>query len=137
LDYILVDKGKKDGVKEKAAVIATGALVGQVSEVYDDYSKIVLITSKDSNILAMLQESRAQGILKGGISGLVLEDITQDAEIKNGEYVIASGLDGEIPQGTLIGKAGRLKSSSSDLFKNISIEPIVDLSKLEIAFIIK
>ena len=137
LDYIIVDKGKNEGVKEEAAVISNGSLVGQVKEVYDNSAKIVLVTSKDSKILAILQESRAQGIMKGGLSGLILEDIVQDVNIKEGEYVITSGLDGKIPQGILIGRAGKLESSSSDLYKNVRVEQIVDFSKLEIVFIVK
>ena len=84
----------------------------------------------------MLQTSRAKGILRGGISGLILENITQDVEYEPGEYVVSSGLDGEIKPGILIGKTGSLESSTSDLFKNISVEPLFDLSKLELVFII-
>lgn len=137
LDYVMVDKGKKDGVAEEAAVLSGGALVGQVKEVYDNQSKVTLITSKDSIVLAMLQGSRSKGILRGGISGLVLEDITREAEYQPGDYIVTSGLDGQLKEGILIGKAGNLQSSSSELFKNISVEPIADLSKLELVFIAK
>lgn len=137
LDSVIIDKGAQDGVKKESAVISGGALIGQVSEVYENQSKIVLITSKDSIILSMLQESRAKGILRGGISGILLEDITQDIDFKTGEYVVTSGLDGVIPSGIPIGKTGGIRSYSSGLFKNIAVEPISDLSKLEIVFIMK
>ena len=137
LDYVIVDKGKKDGVVEEAAVLSGGALVGQVKEVFENQSKVTLITSKDSIVLAMLQGSRSKGILRGGISGLVLEDITREAEYQPGDYIVTSGLDGQLKDGILIGKAGNLQSSSSELFKNISVEPVADLSKLELVFIAK
>ncbi|MCL5410400.1 MAG: rod shape-determining protein MreC [Patescibacteria group bacterium] len=137
LDYIIVDKGEKDGVVKDSAVISGGALVGQVKEVYENQSKITLITSKDSIILAMLQNSRSKGILRGGISGLVLEDITREADYQPGDYIVTSGLDGQLKEGILIGKADNLQSSSSELFKNISVEPTADLSKLELVFISK
>ena len=50
--------------------------------------------------------------------------------------MVTSGLDGELPPGILIGKTGSLESSSSDLYKNISIESAADLSRLELVFII-
>jgi cell shape-determining protein MreC len=87
--------------------------------------------------MAMLQESRSKGILRGGISGLVLEDITREVNYEQGDYIVTSGLDGQLKEGILIGKAGGLQSSSSELFKNISVEPIADLSKLELVFILK
>lgn len=137
LDHVIVDKGEEDGVAKNMGVISGGVLIGQVSEVYSGQSRITLITSKDSLILSMLQDSRSKGLLHGGISGLVLEDIIQDADFTQGEYVVTSGLDGNLKPGILIGKTSGIESSSSDLFKNISVEPIVDLSLLELVFIVK
>lgn len=136
LDYVIVDKGSNDNIKTGMPVISGGVLIGQVKEVFPDQSRVTLITSKDSLIMAMLQNSRSKGILKGGISGLTLENITQDVTYEKGEYVVTSGLDGELPPGILIGKTGSLESSSSDLYKNISIESAADLSRLELVFII-
>lgn len=137
LDYILIDKGTDDGIAPKQAVISGGALVGQVKEVFANQSKVTLITSKDSLILAMLQDSRATGILQGGISGLVLADVAADVDYKPGEYVITSGLDGEIEQGILIGTTAEIRSSSSGLYKKIVINPSINLSKLELVFVMK
>lgn len=136
LDYVIVDKGSNSDIKPGMAVISAGVLIGQVREVFPDQSKITLITSKDSIVMAMLQTSRSKGILRGGISGLILENITQDVAYTEGENVVTSGLDGELPPGILIGKTGSLESSSSDLYKNISIDPIADLSRLELVFIV-
>ena len=136
-DFVLIDKGEKDGIKNNMAVVSGGVLIGQVSDVYSAESKVTLVTSKDSIILAMLQNSRSKGVLKGGISGLVLENITQDVVSDRGENIVTSGLDGELKPGILIGKAGKVQSASSDVFKNISVEPIADLSKLELVFVLK
>lgn len=137
LDYIIVDKGEKEGVKKGMGAIFSGSLVGQVSEVYPNQSKLILITSKNSIIQAMLQGSRSKGLLKGGISGLMLENIVQDVTLTKGEYVVTSGLDGQLKPGILIGKTTGIESSSSDLFKNIDVEPIADLARLELVFIIQ
>lgn len=137
LDHVVLDKGERDGVMKGSGVISGGVLIGQVIEIYPNQSKVTLITSKDSMIMAMLQGSRSKGILRGGISGLVLENIVQDINFEPGEYVVTSGLDGELKPGILIGRTTNVQTSSSDLFKNISVEPIADLSKLELVFIIK
>jgi cell shape-determining protein MreC len=102
-----------------------------------DTSKILLITSKDSIIQAMLQNSRSKGVLRGGISGLYLDDITTDTTYKIGENVVTSGLGGDIMSGMLIGTAGKLESASSSIFKTISVEPLVDISSLELVFVKK
>lgn len=137
LDHITIDRGRKDGLVQGMAVVSSGVLVGQIGEVFDDTATVVLVTSKDSIIQAMLQDCRAKGIMKGGISGLYLDNITQDTEYKIGGDVVTSGLGGRMKEGILIGKAGKLQSSSSGIFKTISVEPIIDLSKLELVFVQK
>lgn len=136
-DSIVVDKGEKDGVALNMSVVSDGVLVGKVSDVFANSSKIVLITSKDSIVQAMLQDTRAKGILRGGIAGLSLENIVSDNQYKEGEYVITSGLGDTMKPGILIGKAGKIQSSSSEIFESIAVEPMIDLSKLEIVFIQK
>lgn len=136
LDYIIINQGKNAELRPGMAVMANGALVGQLTDVYDNSAKVVLITSKDSIVQAMLQVSRSKGILRGGISGLVLENISQDTEISPNEYVVTSGLGGKMEQGILIGKTDRNRSSS-EIFKNVLVEPIADLSSLELVFVAK
>lgn len=137
LDKIVIDKGSSSGIAEKMAVISSGTLVGQITAVDTESSTVTLITSKDSMVQAMLQNSRAKGILKGGISGLYLENIMQDTDYAVGENVVTSGLGGDIKQGILIGKAGSLESSSSSIYKTIEVEPIVAISDLELVFVQK
>lgn len=137
LDHVIIDKGENDGIKKGMGAIFGGVLIGQVSDVYSNQSKIILVTSKDSIIQAMLSNSRSKGILRGGISGLVLENIVQDVAFEKGEYILTSGLDGQLKPGILIGKTTNVESSTADLFKNIGVEPIADLSRLELVFLIK
>lgn len=137
LDYFIVDKGKNDSIVLGAAVIYNGVLVGQIKEVFDTHSKVVLITSKDSIVQVALQDCRAKGILKGGINGLFMENIVSDTDYKVGEYIITSGLGGRMKAGILVGKAGEIQSNSSGIFKSVAVEPIIDLSTLELVFIEK
>lgn len=137
LDNFVIDKGSSDGISKDMAVVSHSILVGQIGEVYEHSSKVILITSKDSIVQAMLQDSRAKGILRGGLSGLFLENIISDVEYKDGENIITSGLGGELKQGILIGRADKAGSSGTGLFKTIAIEPLVDLTKLEIVFVQK
>ena len=137
LDYIVIDKGEKDGVALKAAVVYNNVLVGQVSEVFGTSARVTLITSKDSMVQAMLQNSRSNGLLKGGISGLYLDNIVLDTEYMSGENIITSGLGGTMKQGILVGTAGKVQSYSSGIFKSIEVQPLVDLSKLEMVFVEK
>lgn len=137
MDFIIVDKGSDDQVSSGKAVLSEGILVGRVTEVWKNQSKVVLITSKDSIVQAMLQKSRAMGILKGGLSGVTLENIPQDTEVLSEEVVLTSGLGGGTPQGIVIGTVSGQKSGKAEIFKMFSIKPLVDFNKLELVFIQK
>ncbi len=137
LDYIMIDKGSDDEVEKDSAVVSDGFLIGKVSEVDKNQSKIILITSKDSIVQAMLQGSRVQGVLKGGLSGITLESIPQDVEVATHENVITSGLGGDMMQGLLIGEVISQQSSKAEIFKTLGIRSLVDFSKLELVFVIK
>jgi len=137
LDNIIIDKGQADGILSGMAVVSDGALVGKISEVAGNQAKVTLITSKDSVIQAMLQTNRVMGILRGGLSGITLENIPQDIEVAENEGVITSGLGGGIQQGILIGEVAGQRSSKAEIFKVLNVQPAVDFSKLEIVFVVK
>jgi len=135
-DTIVVDKGSNDGITQGIAVISLGVLVGKIDEVWGESSRVLLITSKDSIIQVMLENSRTTGILKGGISGMTLENIPLDTPIAGGENIITSGLGGKLPKGILIGKAGKEISAKSDIFKAIEVKSPINFFKLESLFIV-
>lgn len=135
-DTLVLDKGERDGVKNGMAVVSFGTLVGKIDQVSDGSSRIVLVTSRDSIIQVMLQNSRTAGILKGGISGMVLDDIPLDTTIDDNENIITSGLGGGLPKGIYVGNAGSLISAKSDIFKAIEIKSPINFSKLERLYIV-
>lgn len=137
LDYVIINRGQDSNIKANMAVVSGGALVGQISEVYANQSKVILITSKDSIVQAMLQGSRSKGVLRGGISGLSLEQVAADADFSPDENVITSGLGGKFAEGLLIGRAGTVRISGSGILKSIVVDPAVDLSRLEMIFVVK
>ena len=136
-DFMIIDKGSADGVALNQPILSNGVLVGQISEISDHTSKILLITGRDSLVQAMLQTSRAKGIMRGGISGLVLDNIVSDTTYTVGENIVTSGLGGKIKEGILIGQAGKITSSQSEIYKSIEVVPLIDLSKLEVVFVEK
>ena len=137
--YITIDKGRNSGIEKNQAVIASsGILVGKVIETSSNTSKIILITDINSSVSAIIQETRASGIVKGehGI-GLIMEMIPRGEEIKSEETVITSGLEGFFPKGLLIGKIKNAISSPSSIFQKAIIEPAINIQELEMIFIVK
>lgn len=137
LQTVKIDKGSADGIKQGAAVLSRGFLVGKASQVNQDNSEVFLITNSNSLIPIILQNSRGTGILKGGLTGLTIEDIALDSKVQIGEAVLTSGLGEETPPGLPIGTVEKLLSARSEIFQKVSIKSPVEFGKLEIVFIIK
>lgn len=137
LQSILIDKGKKDGIAEGMILMSQGHLVGIVSEVFDDYSQADLITSTQTLIPVILQESRATGLMKSQLEGLFIEDIPIDQEVKEGEPVLTSNLSENIPQDVPIGVVDEVTRYESSIFQTIKITSPIEFSKLEFVFIAK
>ena len=128
---IMIDKGSNNGVKTGQAVVSLGVLVGKVDQVSADSSRVMLITSKDSIVQVMLQNSRTTGVLVGGISGMQIESIPLDTVVASAEKIITSGLGGKLPKGIYVGTAEEEVSIKSDIFKTYGINSPVNFSKLE------
>ncbi|MEI8061041.1 MAG: rod shape-determining protein MreC [Candidatus Berkelbacteria bacterium] len=133
---LMIDKGSRDGVLPGQAVVSLGALVGKIDFVSDDSSRVMLITSKDSIVQVMLQNSRTTGVLSGGISGMKLGSIPLDTIIAPSENVITSGLGGKLPKGIYVGTTGSEVSVKSDIFKTVEVASPVDFSKIEYLFVV-
>lgn len=135
--YILINKGLEKGVRVGMPVVdKAGCLVGKVSKVFSNTSQVLLITDPTSSVNALIQESRASGIVKGKYGlGLFMDLIPQDEEISENYVVITSGLGGQFPQGIFIGKVNRIVEQETEIFKKAWIKPAVDFNHLEIIFV--
>lgn len=128
---IYIDKGAADGVKTDQAVITADGIVGKIIDVYQDHTaKVLLVNDQTSGVGVVLGKSRLQGILKGTPSGgLVVDKILSDESVPSGEEVLTSGGDQIFPKGLSVGVVSKTKVS--DTFLNITLNPAVNLSKLE------
>lgn len=133
---VIVNRGEKDGVKKGAFVLSDGYLIGKVIEVYNHSAKIMLITSPQSSVGAMIQDSRVNGVIKGELGGgLVMEMIPQNEMIRVGELVCTSGIGGDYPKGIIIGAIEEIKSKPDELFQKVSIKSPINFKKIELIFI--
>lgn len=137
--YMIIDKGQRDGVSEGLAVVtADNMLVGKVAEVNSTFSKVLLIFDANSAVNAISQETRTDGIVKGshGLT-LLMEMIPIDKEIKKDEIVLTSGLNDSLSAGLILGKVAEIISKENAIFQTATVEPLADFKNLEEVFVIK
>lgn len=136
LRTIIIDRGAKDNVKAGQALVSQGFLVGTVKEVFENTSQVTLITDYNSLVPVVLQESRGTGLLRGGLEGLIIEDIPLNINIIPGEQVTTSGLGGDIPSGILAGKVGEVISKKGEIFQKVTLESPIQIFYLEFVFVV-
>jgi rod shape-determining protein MreC len=100
-------------------------------------SRVLLLIDENSNIDALIQENRIQGILQGAASlGCSLKYVPKTETVNVGNIVVSSGLSGLFPKGLLLGVVKNVEKTDSGLFQKIDIAPYVDFSRLEEVMVI-
>ncbi|MFA7465617.1 MAG: rod shape-determining protein MreC, partial [Syntrophales bacterium] len=127
-----INKGTADGSKAGLAVISVEGVVGRIVESSWNVSRVLLAIDYNSNIDAMIQGTRSQGILQGGgAMGCNLKYVERSEEVKVGDAVLTSGMGGIFPKGLLIGTVVSVDRKDSGLFQKIEVMPAVYFSRLE------
>ena len=137
LDYIMLDLGTDHGVEVGMPVLTAQGLVGRISEVTNNASKVLLITDPSSAVNAILQSSRVNGMILGDPSDdLIMDFIPQGVLFSVGEIVLTSGLGGNFPKGIPIGQVVKITRRDIDVFQKATVQPTVDFSSLELVMIV-
>jgi rod shape-determining protein MreC len=127
---ITIDRGRDAGIEADMPVITPEGVVGKVVTAYAHTAQILLITDAMSGVGCMLEESRIQGVLKGGSrNDCELHYVMDDQKVPAGEAVITSGLDQIYPKGLLVGHV--VRSEEGNIYRQIIDKPAASLNRLE------
>lgn len=119
---VTIDKGSSSGFATGMPVCNSGGVIGQIIEISATTSTVRLITDENSGVSAMIQSTRAQGTLKGQPDGsLKLEYVPADADVKEGDIVITSGLGGVFPKGLPLGTVTSVEKATNAVYYTISV----------------
>jgi rod shape-determining protein MreC len=132
---LLLNRGTTDGVRVGSVVISRGALMGRVTEVYETTCVVTPITNVNSVIPVVLVASRGSGILRGGVRGLTIEEVSRDVTVEKDEAVVTSGLAGMVAAGIFIGRVEAVTSTPADIFQTVSVASDVRFNSLELVVI--
>ncbi|MDT2045314.1 rod shape-determining protein MreC [Priestia aryabhattai] len=145
-DVIAIDKGKVHNVEENMAVITPGGLIGKVKHASQFTSTVQLISSSDrtNRVSAKIQaKTPVYGLIEGydeEEQALLLRRIPFDAEIKEKQKVVTSGLGGEdgvFPSGLVIGEITKIEPDEYGLTQKAYIKPSTDLYDLDHVMVAK
>ncbi len=129
---VTIDVGTTSGVEVGLTVMGTSGVIGQVISVSPGYSTVRLLSDPNSGAAALVQSSRADGIVRGSLTGLLyLEDVDADVLLNVGDVVLTSGMGGSYTPGLLIGTIARIEGNSGDGTQTVIVTPNEKISSLE------
>jgi rod shape-determining protein MreC len=131
-EAVTINKGQRDAVRKDSAVLTPQGLVGRTIDIASSYAIVLLVTDPRSVVDAMVQRSRARGIVVGKSRRLCeLRYVDFHADIQVGDTIISSGLGDVYPKGLRIGTVASVRQRPYGMFYEIEVQPAVDFAKLE------
>ena len=133
---VTIDRGSADGVIADMAVIAPSGIVGRViAPVGRRAARVQLLIDRNAAAGAVTERTRAGGMVVGTDTDtdppLRLELVSNLSDVKAGDTVVASGVDGIFPKGYLIGRIENANNHAGGLYQTITVRPAVNFSSLE------
>lgn len=147
-NIILVNRGWADdpNLCSDLPVVSPRGVVGKTGIVSKSISEVILMVNENCKISATLESTREQGIVEGetsvweGAPRAKMTFIPRSAQPGVGERVFSSGLGGVFPPGLFLGTVAEVPPLSPSvnfgLYREIVIEPAVDLNRLDELFVI-
>ena len=134
---VIIDKGSTHGVRRNMPVVVAEGIVGQVVDTSRYYAKVLLIIDPNSSVDGLCQRTRARGVVKGTIHERCdFMYVLRKDDVRVGDSVISSGLDGIYPKGLPIGRVSAVVKRNAGIFQTVEVDPHVDFGKLEEVLVI-
>lgn len=133
LNSLILDKGFATGATPGTPAVTKNGVVGQILRSSPHFSTVLLINDPSCRIAVISQESRFQGMLSGNGPGRPLDVhyVPPNAQVRIGELLLTSGLDGLFPKGIPVAWVESAKPSDTSPFQTIKAWPLVQLNRLE------
>jgi rod shape-determining protein MreC len=136
-DTLIINKGSKDMVQAGMPVITSQkAVVGKISKVYDNFSEVELITSKNFSFDVKIGDDMIDGLVKGqGGFAATIDLVSKDKELKPGSQVVTSQMGGIFPAGLVIGTIKDVNKNDVETFQSAAISLAFDINGSSRVFI--
>jgi len=138
-NVVVINVGRKDGIKENMTVIADEGLVGHIISVTDNTAKVQTIIDTSTAVASTISTTKDTIIVQGTLENntmLRATYIPTDASILQGDSVETSGIGGIYPKGIHIGTIKEVVSTRNITDRYATVETAVNFKKLATVLVI-
>lgn len=134
---VTIDKGSTEDLATDMAVISPAGVVGRVILPSRRAAKVQLLIDRNAAAGALIERTRVQGVVIGaGEGSLKMQYVPGTSDVKTGDLVVTSGIDGIYPKGFVIGTVEHADRGTGTYY-DISVRPAVDFTRLEEVLVVK
>lgn len=129
---VVLNAGRRDGVRKGQAVVNAEGMVGRVAEVGERSARVLLLSDLNSRVPVVNQRSGQRGVLAGDNSDWPqLVFLPNQAQVQPGDHIVTSGHGGILPPGLPVG----IVATTGDGV--VRIQPLVDWHRLEFVRVVR
>ncbi len=134
---VTIDRGSSDGVQRDMAVIGSQGLVGRViNQPQQHAAQVQLLIDRSAAAAVFFERTGTGGIIVGGSNGppMRVANVPNAADVKVGDVVLSSGLEGIYPRGFRVGTVAQAEKSRDGSW-TVTVRPAVDFSHIDIVLV--
>ncbi len=138
-NYLTLNKGSLQGVKQEMGVICSDGVVGIVKDVSEHYSSVISFLHKDSKISARLKGTDYMGsMVWEGFDAThgKLNDIAKHVKVIKGDTIVTTSFSAIFPEDVMIGTVETVNASGGNNFQDINVKLSTPFGKLTYVYII-
>jgi rod shape-determining protein MreC len=136
-NYATLSIGSDDGVAEGMPVLTEQGLVGRVIGTSKHYTIVQLLINRDTRVAAKTLSERIDGMITwDGGSSLLFRNVPAVQQLKVGDTIVTSNYSALFPENIIIGRIKQISDEQGTLFHRIVVEPAVNFSTLEEAYVV-
>jgi rod shape-determining protein MreC len=125
---VVIDKGLRHAVQLGSPVIDAQGVLGQVTQVHALMAEVTLLVDRQQAIPVLNTRTGERGVVYGTGAlrgqGLELRYTLANADVKEGDLLTTSGVDGVYPAGLLVAKISALERRTDSTFARVLCEPL-------------
>jgi len=128
---LVLNKGQVDGVALGSPVIDAGGVIGQITRLLPMTAEVTLLTDHQQSIPVLNSRTGARNITNGdmleGVPMIELKFVPASADVKEGDLLTTSGIDGIYPAGLLVARISHIERRVDISFARIHAKPLAEL----------
>lgn len=114
-NYLVIDRGEKDGIRPEMGVVGGGGVVGIIYLTGPHHSLVIPVTNRKSSISCRVRGQNYFGYLQWDGSSMLsayVDDVPRYAKVKEGQAIETSGYSAVFPPGIFVGRVRTIRNST-------------------------